>query len=331
MESASLLRSLDEALPRDAAPEPPVDRELAALLAPRISRDGTEETPYPGLAYYRISHPTTFHKSLTHGPMLFVVARGRKLVDVGGQSLEYGAGHYLLITGELSFAGQLLEASPERPYLAVSLKIPGDAIAKTLLALSDGEETGAFGSPADVPPAFVSVLDARIRDAVVRLVRAVDDPLERRIVAPMIVDELVFRLLRSDAAAAIRSAVPRGPDGASIAKAIRFIRDNAHRTLSVEQVARHVAMSPSHFAHRFRAVARVSPMRYLKQVRMAEARQLMLASGLRAAEAAAHIGYESASHFTRDFKAIFGASPAAYVQRWRDTTPAPIAPSRSQD
>ena len=182
-----------------------------------------------------------------------------------------------------------------------------------------------------MPPAFVATLDARIRDAVVRLVRAVDDPLERRVVAPMIVDELVFRLLRSDAAAAIRSAVPRGPDGASIAKAIRFIRDNIHRALTVGEVARHVAMSPSHFAHRFRAVARVSPMRYLKQLRMEEARQMMVAGGLRAGEAAGRIGYESPSHFARDFKAIFGASPAAYVQRWRDIAPAPPARSRSQD
>jgi len=332
MESASLVRSLDEGLPLDAAPEPAVDRELAALLAPRISVDGAQQTPYPGLTYYRISRPTTFHKSLSHGPMLTVVAQGRKLVDVGGRTLEYSAGRYLLITGEISFAGHLLEASPERPYLAVCLNIPGDAVAKTLLALADdGEERPAFTPQTDVPPAFVATLDARIRDAVVRLVRAVDDPLERRIVAPMIVDELVFRLLRSDGAAAIRSAVPRGPDGASIAKGIRFIRDNAHRALSVAEVARHVAMSPSHFAHRFRAVARVSPMRYLKQVRMAEARQLMLAGGLRAGEAAARIGYESASHFARDFKAIFGASPATYVQRWRDSTPAPGAPARSQD
>jgi AraC-like DNA-binding protein len=331
MESASLLRSLDESLAIDGAPEPPVDRELTALLAPRIARDGAQETPYPGLTYYRISRPTTFHKSLTHGPMLTVVAQGRKLVDVGGKTLEYSAGRYLLITGEISFTGQLLEASPERPYLAVCLNIPGESVAKTLLALSDGEDHRAFTPEVDVPPAFVATLDARIRDAVVRLARAVEDPLERRIVAPMIIDELVFRLLRSDAAAAIRSAVPRGPDGASVARGIRFIRDNAHRPLSVAEVARHVAMSPSHFAHRFRAVARVSPMRYLKQVRMAEARQLMLAGGLRAAEAAARVGYQSASHFARDFKAIFGAAPATYAQRWRDATPRPAAPSRSQD
>lgn len=336
MESASLVRALDaRTLTADDPAEPPVDGELADLLASRTSQDGAQETPYPGLAYYRISRPTTFHKSLTHGPMLTVVAQGRKVCDVGGQALEYAAGRYLLITGEISFTGQLLEASPERPYLAVILKIPGDAVAKTLLALSEGEPSGAWDRPtgapiADVPPAFVAATDGRIRDAVVRLVRAVDDPVERRIVAPMIVDELVFRLLRSDAAAAIRNAVPRGPDGASIAKAIQFIRANAHRALTVDQVARHVAMSPSHFAHRFRAVARTSPMRYLKHLRMEQARQMMVAGGLRAGEAATRIGYESASHFARDFKAIFGASPAAYVQRWRDA-PAPGDPARSQE
>lgn len=332
MESASLVRALDaRTLPVDAAPEPPIDGELAGLLASRTSRDGAQETPYPGLAYYRISRPTTFHKSLTHGPMLTVVGQGRKVCDVGGQTLEYAAGRYLLITGEISFTGQLLEASPERPYLAVILKIPGDAVAKTLLALSEGEPTSASNPPtADVPPAFVAATDGRIRDAVVRLVRAVDDPLERRIVAPMIVDELVFRLLRSDAAAAIRNAVPRGSDGASIARAIQFIRANTHRALTVDEVARHVAMSPSHFAHRFRAVARTSPMRYLKHLRMDQARQMMVAGGLRAGEAATRIGYESASHFARDFKAIFGASPAAYVQRWRDAPPAlaPASPAR---
>jgi len=90
-------------------------------------------------------------------------------------------------------------------------------------------------------------------------------------------------------------------------------------------------MSPSHFAHRFRAVARVSPMRYLKQLRMDQARQMMVACGLRAGEAATRIGYASASHFARDFKAIFGASPAAYVQRWSDAAPAHATPPRSQE
>jgi AraC-like DNA-binding protein len=98
---------------------------------------------------------------------------------------------------------------------------------------------------------------------------------------------------------------------------MRYLRDHAARTVSVDEVARHVAMSPSHFAHRFRAVARTSPMRYLKQVRLQNARALLVADGLRVNEAAARVGYESASHFTRDFKSYFGAAPAEYQRRFR--------------
>jgi AraC-like DNA-binding protein len=95
------------------------------------------------------------------------------------------------------------------------------------------------------------------------------------------------------------------------------MRRNAAQALSVEDIARHVAMSPSHFAHRFRAVARVSPMRYLKHVRMSDAREIMIATGARVAEAASRVGYESPSHFTRDFRSHFGAAPAEYVRRFR--------------
>ncbi|MGZ3437923.1 MAG: helix-turn-helix domain-containing protein, partial [Polyangia bacterium] len=117
--------------------------------------------------------------------------------------------------------------------------------------------------------------------------------------------------------AVLRAAVARDRDADSIQQAMLFMRAHATRPLSVEEVARHVAMSPSHFAHRFRAVARTSPMRYLKQVRLLDARALLLADGLRVNEAAARVGYESASHFTRDFKSYFGATPADYVRRFR--------------
>ena len=102
-----------------------------------------------------------------------------------------------------------------------------------------------------------------------------------------------------------------------VERAMAFMRANATRPLSVQAVARQVGMSPSHFAHRFRALARVSPMRYLKQIRLQEARALMLAGRASVAEAAVRVGYESPSHFTRDFKSSFGAAPAAYVRALR--------------
>jgi AraC-like DNA-binding protein len=145
---------------------------------------------------------------------------------------------------------------------------------------------------------------------------AADDPVERRTLAPLAVEELVFRLLRSEAAAAMRGAI-RPTDTGPITEAMRLMRTQAFRPLSVEGIARQVAMSPSHFAHRFRAVARMTPMRFVKEVRLDAARTLLLSQGARASEVALRVGYESPAHFARDFKRRFGASPVRYARRLR--------------
>lgn len=286
---------------------------FAALVLAHAGVEGRSDALHPGVHFYRATQPTRFHKTLAFGPTLTVVAQGRKVARFGALELEYAPCHYLVVTGEVTFDGEIVEATPAEPYLAVCIELPCDLIARTLLALSD-TEVGAGGAPA---PAFVSPTEPAIKDTVTRLLRAIDDPLERRMVTPLVLEELVFRLLRTDAAAVLRGAVGRARDAAGIEQAMHYMRTHATRPLTVDEVARHVAMSPSHFAHRFRAVARTSPMRYLKQLRLQEARTLLLADGLRVGEVAARVGYESASHFTRDFKHYYGAAPAEWLRRFR--------------
>jgi AraC-like DNA-binding protein len=282
------------------------------LIAARARDEGRCDARQEGVYFLRITRPARFKKTLAFGPTLTVVAQGRKVARFGGLELFYEPSHYLVITGEAAFEGEVLEATRARPYLAVSVQIPCDLIAKTLLALADARVATAV----EEAPAFVAPAEAAIKDTVARLVAATDDALERQMVVPLVMEELVFRLLRTDAAAVLRSAVHRDRDADSIQQAMRFMRTHARRALSVEDVARHVAMSSSHFAHRFRAVARTSPMRYLKQIRLQNARALLLSHGLRVSEAASRVGYESASHFTRDFKSYFGAAPAEYLRRF---------------
>jgi AraC-like DNA-binding protein len=282
---------------------------FAALVAAGARADGRSDALHPGVYFYRAERPQRFKKTLAFGPTLTMVAQGKKVARFGKLELVYAPCTYLVVTGEVTFEGEVLEA----PYLAVCVEIPCDLIARTLLALADARATPA----ADTAPAFIAPSEPAIKDVVIRLLHAIDDPLERQIVAPLALEELVFRLLRTDAAAVLRGAVARDRDADSIQQAMRYLRDHAARTVSVDEVARHVAMSPSHFAHCFRAVARTSPMRYLKQVRLQNARALLVADGLRVNEAAARVGYESASHFTRDFKSYFGAAPAEYQRRFR--------------
>jgi AraC-like DNA-binding protein len=286
------------------------------LVAERAREPGRCDLVFPGVHFYRATSPVRIRYSIGFSAFVSVVAQGRKVVRLGGLELAYAPCHYLVVTGGEEIEGEIFEASPEAPYLSITVELPSDVIAKTLLALADADATIAAAS-AEAPVAFVAPVDRSIKDTVTRYVRACEDPLEQRLVAPHVLEELVFRLLRTDSAAVLRGAVGREPHAGAIQRAIRFMREHATETVSVEDVARHVGMSASHFAHRFSAIARTSPMRYLKQLRLHEARALMLADSLRVAEVAARVGYESASHFTRDFKSHFGATPGDYLRQFR--------------
>jgi AraC-like DNA-binding protein len=286
--------------------------ELYDLVA-RLAADTTGCGPVElGIRFHRLVQPVTFHKTVSLGPSLTVVVRGRKRVWFGGRELAYDAGHYIVILGETTFDGEVIGASPDNPYLAVTLDLPIDVIVKMQLALPVRELPSAGDDPAVA--AYVAPFDRVLRSTVTRLLAATEDSVERRVLVPLLQDELVFRLLRSDAAAVIRPPVA-ARDAQVIQQAMRFIRDNATRALSVQAVARHVAMSPSHFAHRFREVAHVSPMRYLKRVRLDAARDALRTRPLRVAELAAQVGYESTSHFSHDFKQAFGITPAELARR----------------
>jgi AraC-like DNA-binding protein len=274
--------------------------------------EGRGDVPYAGLSVFRISSPTTVLKEPTFGVTLGVVAQGSKTLRVGDRDLRVDPSRYLVVTRETQYDAMVKPESGLRPFLGVSLTLAPEVVAEAMVVLADGGESPS-GPPAR---AFTAPLDAALAETLYRLLMAVDDPIDRRTLAPLAAEELVYRLLRSDAAAAMRGALRAG-DAKPITEAMRLMRLHAFRPLSVEQIARQVAMSPSHFAHRFRAVARMSPMRFVKEVRLEAARTLLLSEGARASDVALRVGYESVAHFTRDFKRRFGASPVRYLRRLR--------------
>ena len=274
--------------------------------------EGRADTPYEGLSVFRIPSATVVRKEPAFGVTLGVVAQGNKALRVNGRTLEINPATYLVVTRELHYDATVKPEGDHRPFLGVSVTFRPELVAKALVALAD--DSDARSAPAT--PAFTAPLEAALAEPLWRLLNAVDDPVERRTLAPLAVEELVFRLLRSDAATAMRGAL-RPRDARPITEAMRLMRKQAFGPLSVEAIARQVAMSPSHFAHRFRVVARMSPMRFVKEVRLEAARTLLLSDSVRASEAAARVGYESPSHFSRDFKRRFGTSPARYGRRPR--------------
>src|SRR3954464_15538011 len=276
-----------------------IDRrgELRDLIDRHAHEPGSNPSPLPGLRFNRADGPRTFGSGRVPSLSVAVVAQGKKICRIGERVYHYDTDTYLVFTGETEFTRSVVEASPARPYLSITLQLPAEEIVRTLLSLGDR----AGGEASDDPvPAFAAPVGPPVVDALCRLIATLDDPAERQLIAPLVLSELVFRLLRSDAAATIRYAAGRYGDQARIAQAMTFMRAHLARRLSVAAIARHVAMSPSHFAHRFRAVARTSPMSYLKQVRLQAARLSLLHDICSPAEAAAQVGYQSAAHFSRD-------------------------------
>lgn len=289
---------------------PVVDR-LRALVATRAAAEGRTDSLYPGLRYYRFSHPIAYTKAQRLAPGL-VVVQGGKTANLRGQQYAYDPLHYLVLGAETVCHGTVVAASADSPYLAIHLDLPPAAIVKTFVALA--QEQGAL-PPAPVRDAFVSPVDTGVLQALDRLLPATDTALDCATLAPLVVEEIVVRLIRSNAGWAIRDATAMTRSAARIQQSMQFIQAHFAGPLSVAGLAGDIAMSPSHYAHSFREVAGVSPMRYLRDVRLEQARALLLGNPLRPGEVAGQVGFESAAHFAREFKRRFEVTPAEYSRR----------------
>lgn len=294
----------------DGAPAPttpPVLARLQAMVAQRALAEGCTQAPSAGLRYYRFSAPVAYDKTQLLMPGLVVVLQGRKSARIQGQTYAYDRTHCLVLGAEVACHGTVVTASAEQPYLAIHLDLPPELLVKTWLALV----SEASPSKVAVVQQAVAPVDAAVLDALARLLLAQHDPVDQRTIAPLVLEEIALRLLRSPVGRALRDAATLSQSAAKVQRAMEFMRTQHHRPLDVAELASHSAMSPSHFAHTFRAVAGVSPMRYLRGLRLDAARALLLRGGLRASDVAARVGFESPEHFARAFKRRFGISATA--------------------
>ena len=286
--------------------------ELVERIARAMREDGTTQ-PFPGLHLYRRSSPL----ELLHGvsePSVAVIAQGSKEVLLGENRYRYGPSQYLLATVELPTIRRVLEASKERPYLSLRLELAPTLVGEVLL------EAGHTSSPgrADVRGIDVSLLDANLLDAFARLVRLLDAPAEAGVLMPLITREIVYRLLMGEQGARLRHLAILGGYTPSIARAIGRLRRDFDQPLHIEEMARELGMSVSGLRLHFKAVTAMSPSQFQKQLRLQEARRLLLSEDLDAASAAYRVGYHDASHFNREYKSLFGVPPMRDVHRLRE-------------
>ena len=288
--------------------------ELAELVARATGEDGTVEVP-GGLRLLRRSSPTPKDHGVS-SPAFCVIAQGSKEVLLGDDCYRYDANHYLITAAALPTATRITEASEERPYLGVVLGLDPALVGSVMVEAghSAPREKGAAVRAFDVSP-----LEAGILDAVVRLVGLMDAPSdEARFLRPLVMREIVFRLLKGEQCDRLRQIAVLGGRSHRIARALKRLQKDFDRPLRIEEIAGEIGMSVSGFHHHFRAVTAMSPLQFQKRMRLQEARRLMLGEDLDAAGAGFRVGYSDASQFNREYKRLFGEPPMRDVERLRE-------------
>lgn len=262
---------------------------------------GLAQTPIPGLATVRATLPSGLVHAISR-PLVCLVLQGAKQVAMGTQTFAFTAGESLLITADVPTVSQITHASVATPYLSLVLELDPAVIADLAAQMR-------AGFVADSAPVRVEPTDAEVADAALRLMRLLDRPVADPVLHSLRVRELHYWLLSGRHSTAIRRL--GWPDGHSqrVARAVAVLRAEFAQPLPIEHLASVAGMSLSSFHRHFLAVTSLSPLQFQKQLRLIEARRLMMSEGVSASRAAFSVGYESVPQFTREYRRMFGLPP----------------------
>jgi len=289
------------------------------LLRDRIAaategHEGAVETVVPGMSFYRKTQSSPACQTGFMRPRVHVVAQGRKCMRVGEKEYVFGSRVCFVAGIDMPIASCVAEASPETPYLAMSLDLDVVLISDLAAKMEAiGGSSGLSGCGAQLTEMSPDLLDAFVRLA--GLVQAPDD---LNVMAPMDVREIHFRLLKSPLGQLLRSLCAFGTPGSQIAQAVGWLRKNFRKPVTIEELSLLCHMAPSTFHRNFKEVTTLSPLQYQKRLRLEEARRLLL-EGRSVAEAASDVGYESTTQFSREYKRLFGDSPRNSVLKLSGT------------
>ncbi|PKL75333.1 MAG: AraC family transcriptional regulator [Candidatus Melainabacteria bacterium HGW-Melainabacteria-1] len=259
--------------------------------------------PLPGLKLLRCLQPTRL-ESVLYEPVICLILQGRKETTLGERTLNFGEGESLIVSHDLPVVSRIIEASPERPYLAIILTID----LALLRSLYDQMAESALPN-SQVQSLAVHDTDQSLMDALDRYLDLMGNPLEEKILSPLIFKEIHFRLLIASHGGMLRHLLWHNSHASRIARAIEHLRKNFASRLSVPDLARHVGMSVSSFYEHFKLITDTTPLQYQKELRLLEAKRLLIAGENSVSRIAFDVGYESPTQFSREYSRKFGASP----------------------
>jgi AraC-like DNA-binding protein len=288
---------------------------LAKGIAQWADKNERFVTAIPGLSLFRHEEPSG-PRSGMYEPSICMLAQGAKRVILGDDTFLYDMYHYLITSVHLPTMVQIVEASPEKPFLGLMLKLDQREISQ-LMVDSNLPQPRAQQSSRGMATGEVTL---PLLNAFQRLINLLEDEEDIPILAPNIQREIIYRLLVGDQGERLRQIASTGSQSHQIARAIDWLKINFTQPLRIDDLAAQASMSSSTFHHHFRSMTALSPLQFQKQLRLQEARRLMLAEHMDAANAAFQVGYESPSQFSREYNRVFVAPPLRDITNLRQMT-----------
>lgn len=267
---------------------------------------GVANTPIAGLTMIRTTTPSELQYAISR-PLIALVVQGSKRVMMGSRTFDFGAGDSLLITADVPTVSQVTRADAGAPYYSLVFDLDPAVIEALALEMDVAQEQS--GAPVRVEPT-----ESEVADAALRLMRLLDRPAAVPVLKAQLIREMHFWLLAGRHGPAIRNLGMAEGSAQRVARAVAIIRSDYAQPLRVERLAEAAGMSASTFHQHFRAVTTLSPLQFQKQLRLIEARRMMLSEGASASNAAYAVGYESVPQFTREYGRMFGASPVREIK-----------------
>ncbi len=279
-------------------------RNLIALFTALMPKEASLATSVKGISLFRIDD--SFSRTpYSYNSEIIILAQGEKHTYLGNEVFTYDASHYLVLPVPMPLECEGM-AKPGKPILGLSIAIDPIEVGEILLNMEDVRKEirslprGIYGAP----------MNEALYDAVIRLLQAIADPLDKKVLAPMIKREIVYRVLQGEKGEILQALVHRNKRFFQIAKVLQKIHESCSSDFDMEKLAKELDMSSSTFHSSFKAVTDTSPLQYIKNIRLHKARTFMIQDGQNANMAAMQVGYESPSQFNREYKRLFGVTPA---------------------
>ncbi|MGM4981458.1 MULTISPECIES: AraC family transcriptional regulator [Rhizobium] len=290
------------------------NQELASIIARFATEDGEYRTPIDGLNLYRQSAATVWQHG-AYRPCYAIVVQGRKTLTVGTDTYHYGVGEYILTALDLPVSSQVTNVRSDTPYLCFSMALDGERL-KELLSRVNVPRQAVTAEP--LRGLAVNAASPELLDASLRLLRLLDQPEDISAMAPLIEQEILYRLLTGPNGPRLLQVAMAESQSNRVARAVAWLRGNFEQPLRIEELAERVGMSVSSLHHHFKAVTAMSPMQYQKQLRLHEARRLMIVEQLDVGSAGHRVGYQSPSQFSREYSRLYGLPPLKDVEAMRN-------------